>query len=117
MDVRAENDGTPEVPVTLYWRPGCPFCTRLRRGLRQAGLEVEEVDIWSDPAAAGIVRSVAGGNETVPTVVIGERSLVNPSPAEVLAAARHAGVTVAEQPPRAGRVTGLVRRLVRARPS
>jgi mycoredoxin len=46
------------------------------------------INIWEDPDAAATVRSVARGNETVPTVVIGSQSLVNPSPNAVLAAIR-----------------------------
>lgn len=77
----------PEPTITVYWRPACPFCMILRRGLRKAGVEVDEVNIWDDPAAAAIVRGAAGGNETVPTVRVGDRFLVNPSAAEVVAAA------------------------------
>lgn len=121
MDVRSENGGdpemTPENAVTVYWRPGCPYCARLRLGLRRAGLAAQEVNIWADPAAARVVRRAAAGNETVPTVMIGSRPLVNPSTSEVLAAARQAGVTLSEKPPRAGRVIGLVRRVLRVRPS
>jgi hypothetical protein len=47
-----------------------------------------EVNIWEDPSAAAFVRSVAGGNETVPTVTVGGRSFVNPSAETVLDAAR-----------------------------
>jgi hypothetical protein len=43
-----------------------------------------EVNIWDDPEAGAFVRSVAGGNETVPTVVVGAKALVNPTPREVL---------------------------------
>lgn len=71
-------------PVTVYWRPGCPYCMRLRRGLRRAGLPVSEVNIWSDAKAAAKVRAIAGGNETVPTVLVGEKGLVNPTVAQVL---------------------------------
>jgi mycoredoxin len=78
--------------VTVYWRPGCPFCTRLQRDLARLGIATTEVNIWEDPDAAGAVRSVAGGNETVPTVMVGERSLVNPSAANVVAALRAAGL-------------------------
>jgi mycoredoxin len=70
--------------VTVYWRPGCAYCWRLRTKLKQAGVPVDEVNIWEDPDGAAFVRSVTGGNETVPTVRIGERSLVNPSPRELL---------------------------------
>jgi glutaredoxin-like protein len=70
--------------VTVYTRPGCPFCTSLRAGLRKQGLEFHEVDIWDDPSAAEVVRSVADGNETVPTVVIGDWFAVNPSAGRVV---------------------------------
>jgi glutaredoxin len=75
--------------VHVYWRPGCPFCGILRRGLSGRGIATIEHDIWSDPEAAAVVRSYAGGNETVPTVVIGSTGMVNPSAkavAEFLAA-------------------------------
>lgn len=61
----------------------------LRRGLRRAGLEATEIDIWRSPEAAARVRQVTGGDETVPTVIVGEHALVNPSTAAVLAAAGH----------------------------
>ena len=38
------------------------------------------------PEAAAAVREIADGNETVPTVVIGEAKMVNPSPDQVLQA-------------------------------
>lgn len=72
--------------VTLYWRPGCGFCHALRRELDRAGLERAEVNIWDDASAAALVRSVARGNETVPTVFVGDSALINPSCREVLAA-------------------------------
>jgi mycoredoxin len=45
---------------------------------------MEEINIWEDPDGAAFVRSVTGGDETVPTVRIGTQSLVNPSPRELL---------------------------------
>lgn len=79
--------------VTVYWRPGCPFCSLLRAGLRRHEVEFEQVNIWEDPEAAAFVRSVARGNETVPTVTVGDTALVNPSAAEVAQLAR-GGATV-----------------------
>jgi mycoredoxin len=76
--------------VTVYWRPRCPYCIRLRWQLRWAKLPVRAVNIWQDPAAAALVREITGGDETVPTVVIGELAMVNPSRAQVLAAVRAA---------------------------
>ncbi len=74
--------------VELLWRPGCPYCSLLHAGLRRAGISTREHNIWADPAAAERVRAITGGDETVPTVVVGSRTLVNPSVAAVVAAIR-----------------------------
>jgi glutaredoxin len=71
--------------IDLYWRPGCGFCSMLQRKLDKLGIERVEHNIWDDPADAAIVRRHANGNETVPTVVIGERGFVNPSAGELIA--------------------------------
>ena len=65
--------------IVVYTRPGCPYCFILRAGLRRAGLTFREINIWENPEAAAFVRSVANGNETVPTVTVGHVSMVNPS--------------------------------------
>ncbi len=72
--------------VIVYWRPGCGFCAGLFRMLDHHGVPYEAVDIWRDPEAAAVVRSVARGNETVPTVVVGDLAMVNPSAQQVIAA-------------------------------
>ena len=66
-------------PVTVYWRQGCSFCASLLMRLDEASIEHELVNIWEDDAARSFVRSVAKGNETVPTVTVGDEALVNPS--------------------------------------
>lgn len=71
-------------PVTVYWRPGCGFCAGLLRSLERSGLSFERRNIWDSEENAAFVRSVANGNETVPTVVIGDQALVNPTGDEVL---------------------------------
>jgi mycoredoxin len=65
--------------VVLYTRPRCPYSFRLRRKLRRRSLPFREVNIWQDASAAAAVRAVAGGDETVPTVQVGDRWLVNPN--------------------------------------
>lgn len=74
--------------VEFYWRPGCPYCHALRGPLRRSGLPLREINIWEDPPAAARVRSVAHGNETVPTVFVGSHAMVNPGMGRVLAAVR-----------------------------
>lgn len=70
--------------IDFYWRPGCGFCMSLERRMESAGVPFEKFNIWEDPEHAAFVRSVANGNETVPTLKIGEVSLVNPSLGEVI---------------------------------
>ncbi len=82
------SDGTT-TPVTVYWRPGCPYCSRLLGDLDRIGLPVRKVDIWRDSRAAARVRAIADGNETVPTVVVGdEHTMVNPRAPQVVDAVR-----------------------------
>src|SRR5689334_11203554 len=45
---RSAEDGRPIV----YWRPGCPFCVRLRASLGRRANRLHWVDIWADPAGA-----------------------------------------------------------------
>ncbi|MEU8383626.1 glutaredoxin domain-containing protein [Streptosporangium sp. NPDC048865] len=77
--------------VVVYWRPGCTYCMRLRTRLRFTRLRYSEVNIWRDPQAAAFVRSVADGNETVPTVTVAGKAMVNPSKARLLEAVRTHG--------------------------
>lgn len=72
--------------VVVYWRPGCIFCIRLRGALGRDRRKARWVSIWADEEAAAYVRSVNGGNETVPTVVIDGTPHTNPDPTLVRAA-------------------------------
>ena len=72
--------------VNFYWRPGCLFCRRLEQALDQAKVPMTKRNIWEDSGAADFVRSVADGNETVPTVTVGTQSFVNPNVEELVKA-------------------------------
>ena len=70
--------------VTMYCTPWCGFCRRLKSQLAREGIEVAEVDIERDPAAADYVMSVNGGMQMVPTVLFADgTALANPSAAQV----------------------------------
>ncbi len=73
-----------EPATTVYWRPGCGFCTRLLRDLAELGLPHERVNIYEMDEGAAFVRSVADGNETVPTVRVGDVALINPTRDDVV---------------------------------
>ncbi|MBW8486316.1 mycoredoxin [Actinomadura parmotrematis] len=84
----ADQTATPKRELTMYTTTWCGFCRRLKSQLARDGIEMVEVDIERDPAAADFVMSVNGGNQTVPTVVLetpeaGRHVLTNPSAKEV----------------------------------
>ena len=73
-------------PMTMYTTSWCGYCFRLKNVLQTEGIRFTEVDIESDPIAAGFVMSVNGGNQTVPTVKFADGStLTNPSAGDVKA--------------------------------
>jgi mycoredoxin len=70
--------------LTMYTTTWCGFCKRLKKQLAREGIEMVEIDIEKDPAAAEFVMAVNGGNATVPVVVFPDGSAVtNPSAREV----------------------------------
>jgi mycoredoxin len=74
----------------MYTTTWCVFCKSLKRTLAYDGIELAEVDIEQDPAAAAFVESVNGGNQTVPTLLFPDgTTMVNPTAAQVKA---HLGV-------------------------
>jgi mycoredoxin len=106
------------MPVRVYWRPGCPYCAMLRLGLRGARVRAEWINIWDDQAAAARVRSITGGDETIQTVVVGTRAMVNPSPRQVAVAVRagQPGTVPAERTRHASRLVRAAGFLRRRRP-
>ncbi|HLH84527.1 MAG TPA: mycoredoxin [Trebonia sp.] len=81
----------------MYTTQWCGFCKRLKAQLGRAGVEISEIDIERDQAAAEFVMSVNGGNQTVPTLLFPDGStMVNPSAAQVQA--RLAALAAATEP-------------------
>jgi mycoredoxin len=102
-------------PVVVYWRPGCGFCSSLLRKLDASGLAFERRNIWEDDDASAFVRTVANGNETVPTVRVGELALVNPTAADVMAQVAEAApnqLPEGYERPQPGRMAQTVNRLL-----
>jgi mycoredoxin len=70
----------------MYTTSWCGYCRNLKRQLARDGIEISEVDIEHDQAAADYVMSVNGGHQTVPTLLFPDgTALVNPSAAQVRA--------------------------------
>lgn len=87
MSENQSDENTGE-GVDFFWRPGCGFCMALERRFNKSGVPYVKHNIWENPDYAAFVRSVADGNEVVPTIRIGDVALVNPSLAEVVSTMR-----------------------------
>jgi glutaredoxin len=82
--------------IIMYARERfCPDVTRTRLRLTDLGLEWTEFDVEADPAAKEAAFK-ASGRGSVPTIVIGERVLVEPSNAELDEALITAGYELSE---------------------
>ena len=70
--------------LTIYSTTWCGPCIRLKAQLDRAGIDYDVIDIDQQPEAAQFVMSVNDGNQTVPTVVFPDGSVItNPSVIQV----------------------------------
>ena len=82
-DAEAQRQSADTGAPVVYWRPGCSYCLRMRIALGRLGSRAIWVDVSQDRDASARVRAANAGNETVPTVFVGDVVAVNPSPAWV----------------------------------
>lgn len=61
--------------VTIYTKPGCPYCARALGLLRQKSVEFTEIEAAYDPAKKAEMVQRAGGKSTFPQIFIGERHI------------------------------------------
>lgn len=83
VPVSTDACGATDVVAEVYWRPGCPYCSVLRRDLSRRGVPSRWHNIWTDADARAFVRGANNGSETVPTVRIGTTTLTNPHGGQV----------------------------------
>lgn len=80
MSSSSQDSTAQDSTVTMYSTVWCGYCRRLKDQMDREGISYEIVDIEHDEAAAELVMSVNGGNQTVPTLVFPDGSaLTNPS--------------------------------------
>ena len=85
---------TETPPIVMYARTRyCPDVTRSRARLTELNLKWEEFDIEADPEAARRTEELTGGR-SVPTIVIGNAILVEPSNHELDSALTEAGYSL-----------------------
>ncbi len=62
--------------VTIYTKPGCPFCIAVKADLKLKGVEYIEHSVKADPQRLEEMLRLNGGQRKVPTIVDGERVTV-----------------------------------------
>ena len=77
LQVALERAAAGQAPL-VFWKPGCPFCIRLRVGVGSTGRRVSWVDSSLDEQARAVVRSKNGGDHTTPTVMFRDETRTNP---------------------------------------
>jgi glutaredoxin 3 len=62
--------------VTIYTKPGCPYCAAAKDDLQRRGLGYTEYNVQEDPAALRRMLELNGNRRHVPTLVEGGRVTV-----------------------------------------
>ncbi len=64
-------NGTEEaaVSVTIYTKPGCPYCAAAKADLQARSVAYEEVDVPSTPGAMRTLAELTAGQMVVPVLV------------------------------------------------
>ena len=58
--------------VTIYTGNPCSFCAAAKALLETKNVEIEEIDIWADPANAKEMLQITNGARTIPQIFIGD---------------------------------------------
>ena len=59
--------------VTIYSAGWCPDCWRVKKFLKERGVEFHEVNIEENDEAEELVRRVNHGKRKIPTLKVGDR--------------------------------------------
>ncbi len=62
--------------VTIYTKPGCPFCMAAKADLKFKSVEYIEYNVKADPQRLEEMLQLNGGQRKVPTIVEGEKVTV-----------------------------------------
>lgn len=72
LDYIAPGAGAPE-PVSVFTKPGCPFCKKAKELLTEKGFAFEEIVMGKDASLTSL--KAISGRETVPQVFIGGKHI------------------------------------------
>ena len=57
------------MPVTIYTKPGCPYCAAAKSDMIAHGIEFEEIDVYTTPGAQDKLAELTCGQLVVPVIV------------------------------------------------
>jgi len=57
------------VGVTIYTKPGCPYCEKAREFYTERGIAFEDLNAQDDMALRKEMLSITNGDPTVPVIV------------------------------------------------
>lgn len=55
--------------VTIYTKPGCPYCAAAKKHYNDNGIKFEEIDVFDTPGAKDKVLELSGGQSIVPLII------------------------------------------------
>lgn len=55
--------------VTIYTKPGCPYCAATKTDFQSRGVPFKEVNVQADQNALQEMLKINGGRRSVPTIV------------------------------------------------
>ena len=75
--------------VTMYTGNPCSFCEAAKALLKTKNVEIEEIDIWADPANAKEMLKRTNGARTIPQIFNGDHYIgcllyTSPSPRDLV---------------------------------
>lgn len=55
--------------VTIYTKPGCPYCAAAKKHYTDKGVAFNEIDVFDTPGAKDKVLELSGGKSIVPLII------------------------------------------------
>jgi glutaredoxin 3 len=55
--------------VTIYTKPGCPYCAAAKENYAKAGIAFKEIDVYAVKGAREKAIELSGGKAIVPIIV------------------------------------------------
>lgn len=57
------------MPVTIYTKPGCPYCAAAKQDMEARGVAYDEIDVYATPGAREKIAELTLGQMVVPVIV------------------------------------------------